>query len=160
MTYDGLNEDFVDLLELLLEFEADFLVVGAHSLAAHGVARATGDLDVFVRPTHQNARLVYEALMGFGAPLAHHGLTVEDLVRTGTVYQVGLPPRRIDIITAIDGVDFDEAWRGRVRHRVEGMKLPFLGLRELVKNKRASGRPKDLADIEMLRAVGRIGEEG
>ncbi|MCB9762105.1 MAG: hypothetical protein H6739_19945 [Alphaproteobacteria bacterium] len=144
----------MDILELLLETDARFLVVGAHALAAHGVARATGDLDIFVRPAPDNAAKVYRALQGFGAPVQVHGLTHEDLTRAGTVYQVGLPPRRIDVITAIDGVDFEEAWAGRTTRSVSGMELCFLGLRELLKNKRAAGRAKDLADVAALQELG------
>ncbi len=158
MSSDALNDDFVDILELLLEADARFLIVGAHALAVHGVARATGDLDIFVRPATDNAAKVFKALQGFGAPVQVHGLTLEDLKRPGTVYQVGLPPRRIDMITAIDGVDFDEAWEGRTTRAVSGMTLAFLGLRELLKNKRAAGRPKDLADVASLRALG-VAEE-
>lgn len=145
-----MNEDFRDLLELLLEAGVEFVVVGAHALAAHGVARATGDIDVLVRPSAENAALVCDALRRFGAPLGIHGVRPSDFERPGTVYQLGLPPRRIDVLTAIDGVSFEQVWAGRLEAEVDGLTLPFLGRAELLSNKRASGRPKDLADLALL----------
>lgn len=136
------------MLAALQNMEAVFLVVGAHAMAVHGVPRATGDLDIWVRPDPENARKVLGALAEFGAPLTN--LREEDLVDPETVYQIGLPPRRIDIITGIDGVTFDEAWPSRVISRVAELEVPFLGWDVLLRNKRASGRPKDLADIELL----------
>lgn len=152
----GLNEDFADLLAALLEAEAAFVIVGAHALAAHGVSRAAGGLDILVRPSRGNARRVHEALLRFGAPVANHGLTEADLATPGMLYQIGLPPRRIDILTQVSGVDFDEAWTRRVEREVDGLRLAFLGLSDLVANKRASGRPKDLLDVELLREAGLI----
>ncbi|MBW2254994.1 MAG: hypothetical protein JRI25_10405 [Deltaproteobacteria bacterium] len=145
-----MNDDFRDIIDLLLEQHAKFLVVGAHALAVHGVARATGDIDLWVRPDADNAKRVWAALTAFGAPLAAHGVHIEDLCVEGTVYQLGLPPRRIDVITAIDGVSFEEAWHGRFVAQVAGLDVPFLGRAELVRNKRASGRPKDVADLALL----------
>ena len=121
------NEDFLDLLALLLEHAAEFVVVGAHAMAVHGAARATGDIDVLVRPSMANADRVCAALRAFGAPLRAHGVGPESLAAEGNVYQLGLPPRRIDILTGIDGVSFDEAWDGRTEVAVEGLKVPFLG---------------------------------
>lgn len=150
----GLNEDFRDLLAALLETKAEFVVVGAHALAAAGVVRATKDLDVFVRPSPENAPRVLAALRRFGAPLDLHGVVLEDFAREGTVYQLGLPPRRIDITTRIDAVDFPTAWAGHVEQHVEGLGLPFLALEELIRNKRATGRPRDRLDLELLREAG------
>ena len=150
----GLNEDFFDLLSALQEAEAAFVIVGAHALAAHGVARATGDLDILVQPSPDNARRVLEALLRFGAPVADHGLTVKDLAPPGMVYQLGLPPRRSDLLPRIGGVEFDDLWAGRIEREVDGLRLAFPGLDDLVVNKRASGRPKDLLDVELLREAG------
>jgi hypothetical protein len=144
------NEDFRDLLAALLEAGARFLVVGAHAMAVHGVPRTTGDLDVWIAPDPDNARRVWEALLRFGAPVAAMGVTQQDLTRAYAVVQIGLPPRRIDLLTSISGVGFDAAWSGRVSHAVAGLGVPFLGRAELVRNKRASGRTKDLADLEAL----------
>jgi hypothetical protein len=150
-----MNPDFRDILELLLEKGAEFVVVGAHALAVHGVARATGDIDLFVRPTPVNAVRVCAALRAFGAPLALHGVSEADFTTPGVIYQLGLPPRRIDLITHIDGVAFEEAWQGRIVHEVDGMQVPFLGRVELQRNKQAAGRPKDLADLALLDEQGR-----
>lgn len=145
-----MNEDFEDILALLLEHQAEFLIVGAYALAVHGVARATGDIDILVRPTRSNAERVCDALREFGAPLGLHGVGPDELSTEGNVYQLGLPPRRIDILTEIDGVSYDEAWKGRVTVDKGELRLPFLGKDELVKNKTEAARPKDLADIALL----------
>jgi hypothetical protein len=144
------NEDFCDLLAALLADEARFLVVGAHAMAVHGVPRATGDLDVWIAADPVNADRVWSALLRFGAPVAAVGVSREDLTRPDLVVQIGLPPRRIDILTSISGVGFDEAWTARVTHEVGGIRVPFLGRADLVRNKRASGRTKDQADLEAL----------
>lgn len=149
-----MNEDFRDLLAALLAAEARFLVVGAHALAVHGVPRATGDLDVWIATDPVNAERVWSALLSFGAPVAAMGVSREDLTRPDMVVQIGLPPRRIDILTAISGVAFDEAWSGHVTHETGGLPVPFLGRAELVRNKRASGRTKDQADLEALGEAG------
>jgi hypothetical protein len=145
-----MNEDFRDLLRALLEAGARFLVVGAHAMAVHGVPRATGDLDVWIAVDPENADRVTQALARFGAPLAAMGITRDDFLREDQVVQIGLPPRRIDVLTSISGVTFPEAWEDRVTHGVSGMSVPFLGREALVRNKRASGRAKDRADLEAL----------
>jgi hypothetical protein len=145
-----LNRDFRDMLSALQTEEAVFLVVGAHALAAHGVPRSTGDIDIWIRPDPENAQRVLRALEGFGAPFASMDLQAEDLSRPGTVYQIGLPPRRIDFLTTIDGVDFDEAWQSRFISEVSSLEVAFLGRDALLKNKRATGRPKDRADVRLL----------
>jgi hypothetical protein len=146
MTMPALNEDFTDLLAALLASGAEFLVVGAHAMAVHGVPRATGDLDVWVNPTRPNAARVLDALHRFGAPLGDHGVTAGDLETPGTVYQIGLPPRRVDVLTSVTGVSFEQAWEGRTVVRADGLPIPFLGRAELSLNKRATGRAKDLVD--------------
>jgi hypothetical protein len=146
----GFNTDFRDCLEGLTAAHARFLVVGAHALAALGAPRATGDLDVWVDCTRENAARVWEALSRFGAPVEALGVTREDFSTPGVVVQLGVPPRRIDIVTAITGVEFDEAWQGRTMIEVEGLTLPFLGRDAFVRNKRALGRLKDLADLESI----------
>lgn len=145
-----MNEDFLDLLEALLDAGARFLVVGAHAMAVHGVPRATGDLDVWIAAEPENAERVWSALERFGAPVAALGLSQDDLTRADQVVQIGLPPRRIDLLTAVSGVDFEEAWAGRVIHAVASLPVPFIGREALVRNKRAAGRAKDLADLEAL----------
>ena len=145
-----MNDDFRDLLRALLEAGARFLVVGAHAMAVHGVPRATGDLDVWIAVDQDNADRVTKALARFGAPLAAMGIARADFLREDQVIQIGLPPRRIDVLTSISGVRFEDAWAGRVTHEVAGMAIPFLGRDALLRNKRASGRAKDRADLEAL----------
>lgn len=143
-----MNPDFRDILHELFEAKADFIVVGAYALAAHGVARATGDIDIWIRPDADNAARVYKALAAFGAPLDE--LSVEDLHTPGTVFQIGLPPNRIDVLTRISGVEFGVAWSNRMEVEVEGLRVSVLGRADFITNKRATGRPKDLADIAYL----------
>ena len=119
-------------------------------MAVHGVPRATGDLDLVVRPTQENSRRVLEALRSFGAPVDAHAVTTVDFEVPGNVYQVGLPPRRVDLMTGLSGVDFDEAWETRVAIDIEGMEIPFLGLDMLRRNKEATGRDKDILDLRLL----------
>ena len=143
-----MNRDFVEILCELSDAEADYLVVGAHALAAHGRPRATGDLDIWVRPTPKNAELVWKALRRFGAPLSE--LTQEDLATPEIVFQIGVVPCRIDILTSIDGVEFEEAWDARGNVQIEGLNVPILSREHLLTNKRATGRPKDQADAIWL----------
>jgi hypothetical protein len=143
-----MNRDFAEMLSALSAAKAEFLVVGAHAVAVHGHPRATGDLDIWVRATPENAGRVWSALDQFGAPL--FDLRRDDLSRPGVVFQIGVPPCRIDILTEITGVTFDEAWPGRLTTSVEGQTLPFIGRHELLINKRAVGRPKDLGDVAFL----------
>ncbi|MDQ3697585.1 MAG: hypothetical protein M3373_06120 [Gemmatimonadota bacterium] len=145
-----MNPDFLDFLSALLAADARFLVVGAHALAVHGVPRATSDIDVWIDRSPENAARVWRALTDFGAPAAELGVRPADLERQDTVIQIGLPPRRIDVLTDVTGLDFAEAWTGRVVHAVGPLAVPFLGRAELVRNKRASGRYKDLGDLEAL----------
>ena len=149
-----MNQDFKDLLAALLGAEARFIVVGAHALAVHGVPRATGDLDIWIAREAANADRVWSALVSFGARVAAMGLGPADLNHPDRVVQIGLPPRRIDVLTSIRGVEFDEAWPARVIHDVDGLAVPFLGRAALVRNKRASGRTKDKADLEALGEAG------
>lgn len=142
-----------DLIDLLAEFNAqgvEFLVVGAHALAVHGHVRATKDLDVWVRADATNAPRVFAALAAFGAPL--QDLTVADLAEPGLVFQIGVPPLRVDVITAIDGVTFPEAWTDRILVSLDGTPVPIISRHHLIENKRASGRLQDLADVERLEA--------
>ena len=141
MTLEGLHEDFRDLLVLFADAGVEFVIVGAYALAFHGAPRASGDIDLFVRPSLANAQRVFDALARFGAPLESAGVTAGDFAQPGAVYQIGLPPRRIDVLTEISGVTFDEAWTSRVAGEVEGRTVGFIGRAALLKNKEASGRP-------------------
>jgi len=116
-------------------------------MAAHGCVRATGDIDIFVQPTPENAEAVFASLVDFGAPLS--GVTEVDFRTPGTVYQIGVPPNRIDILTDIDGLTFEEA--GRVHVEIDGLTVPFLDLLSLKRNKASTGRTKDKLDLELLK---------
>jgi hypothetical protein len=148
------TDDFRDLLQLLVDAGARFLVVGAHALAAHGVPRVTGDLDLWIEPLPENAHRVWLALSSFGAPLADLSVRESDLTKPDIVAQFGLPPFRIDIMTSISGVSFDEAWEDRFGGHLFGVRVDFLGRKTFVQNKRASGRPKDLSDVQALDGSG------
>jgi hypothetical protein len=145
-----MNEDFLDMLRCLIEAGARFVIVGAHALAVHGVPRATGDLDIWIDREPANAERVWGALLKFGAPVEAMGVTRGDLEAPEMVVQVGLPPRRIDLVTTVTGVEFSEAWGSRIALRVGGVEVPFIGRQELIRNKRATGRLQDLADLEAL----------
>lgn len=148
-----MNPDFRDMLSALSGEGVDYLLVGAYAVAVHGVPRATGDLDIWVRPTAENARRVRAALTGFGAPVGD--LSERDLVTPETVFQIGVAPNRIDVMTSIDGLTFDDAWASRRIVRIAGLDVPVLSRADLIRNKKATGRPQDLADaarLEELRA--------
>lgn len=145
-----MNEDYRDILVALVACDARFLIVGAHALAVHGYPRATVDIDIWVDNTPENAARVWKALAAFGAPLDDLGIHAQDFSRPDIVVQFGLPPHRIDILTGVSGLTFEEAWSRRVEEPVEGVRVPVIGIDELLKNKRASGRDKDRADVKGL----------
>jgi hypothetical protein len=142
--------DFRDMLAALVANEVRFIVVGAHALAAHGVPRVTGDLDIWIEPTPNNASRVWSALADFGAPLETLTIVESDFSKPNQVIQLGLPPYRIDIMTSISGVTFEESWPVGFRGTLFEVPVVFLGREAFVRNKRASGRPKDLADLRSL----------
>jgi hypothetical protein len=143
-----MNLDFRDLFAAFNARGVEFLIVGAHALAAHGLVRATKDLDVWVRPEPGNAERVLAALADFGAPL--HDLSVDDLSRPGLTFQVGVEPIRIDFRTAIDAVTFSDAWAARIPSRFADQEAAVLSREHLIINKRATGRDQDLIDVEGL----------
>ena len=143
-----MNPDFVDLLRAFAAADVRFLVVGAYALALHGRPRATGDLDVWIDATPPNASRVMRGLAAFGAPM--DAIAESDFASPGVVYQVGVPPGRIDILTELTGITFDEAWPGRLRRPFGDVDVDFIGRDAFVRNKQATGRPKDLGDIEGL----------
>lgn len=143
-----LNEDYKDMLLALSAEKARFMLIGAYALAVHGYPRATMDIDIWVMPSPQNAEAVLKALHRFGAPL--HNLTKEDLEIDGTIFQIGVAPRRIDIITAASGLSFETAYEHSIPVEIEGIEIRIPSIDDLIINKRASGRTKDLADAEAL----------
>lgn len=143
-----LNSDFKDILSTFLAAKVEFLVVGAYALAAHGIPRATGDIDLWVRPDVENARRVHAALAAFGAPMKD--IDASTFTEPDIVFQIGVEPNRIDILTAIDGISFDDAVSDKIEVHIEGLAIPVLSRRALICNKRASDRAKDRVDIELL----------
>jgi hypothetical protein len=143
-----MNPDFVDLLRAFVDARVRFLVVGAYALAVHGRPRGTGDIDVWVEANSDNAARVIEALVAFGAPLTD--VSRADFAREGITYQIGVPPGRIDVLTELTGLRFAEAWPEHVSRPFGDVEVPVIGLAAFIKNKRATGRLKDLADIEGL----------
>ena len=141
-----MNQDFIDLLRAFVAADVRFLIVGAYALALHGRPRATGDLDVWVDATPDNARRVVRALSEFGAPMME--ISEADFASPGVTYQIGLPPGRIDILTDLTGLIFSDAWPDRVRRAFGDVEVDFIGRAWFIRNKRATGRPKDLGDIE------------
>ncbi len=143
-----LNPDFKDMLSALCGEGVEFLIVGAYALAAHGHPRATGDLDIWIRCSSDNTQRVWRALHRFGAPM--HTVTAKDLAVSGMVFQIGVAPCRVDLMTSIDGVEFDDAWPHRMTITIEDLTIPVISRAHLIQNKKASGRPQDLADAACL----------
>jgi D-serine deaminase-like pyridoxal phosphate-dependent protein len=146
------------MLQALVDERVRFLLVGAYALAAHGYPRATMDIDIWVMPAPDNADAVMRAIRRFGAPL--HNLTKADLEKDGTVFQIGVAPRRIDIITAASGLRFEEVFSRSSAVTIEGIEVHIPSVDDLIRNKRASGRTKDLADAETLEAMRNSEPEG
>jgi len=142
------NQDFRDMLVALNEANVKYLVVGAYAVAAHGYPRATGDLDLWIQATAESASGVMQALRVFGAPT--HEIDEADFAVPSIVFQIGVPPGRIDLLTSVSGLEFESAWLNRVQLNIDDVSFYVVGLKDLIQNKRASGRPKDLADIAGL----------
>jgi len=145
-----LSKDLSDILIELHDADAEFVIVGGHAVAFYGHVRATKDLDVLVRPTDENARKVYRALAAYGATLNSFEVTETDFANYGGVLQIGLPPRRIDILNRASGITFDEATADAKTFEIEGRPIRVIGKHALLKNKRSAARPQDLADIAAL----------
>ena len=145
-----LNPDFRDMLSALSDEGVEFMLVGAYAMAVHGYPRATGDMDIWIRRSDANAERVWRALKRFKAPMRQ--LAVDDLKTPDVVFQIGVAPCRIDILTAIDGVEFEDAWPRRKEVEIEGQRFGVIGRDDLVLNKSACGRPKDQADAAWLQS--------
>ena len=143
-----LNSHYKDILSILSENKVKFILVGAYAMAAHGFPRSTMDIDLFVLPAPENAPLVLQSLADFGAPVSD--LTVEDIQKEGLIFQIGVAPCRIDILTSIDGIKFEEAYSHSKLIEIEGIPIHVLSVPDLIINKRSTGRTKDTADAEML----------
>jgi hypothetical protein len=148
-----LNPDFRDMLCAFNGEGVEYLVVGAYAMAAHGFPRATGDLDFWIRNTPENADRVLRALVVFGAPT--RDVSQKDLTTPDMIVQFGVEPSRVDILTSISGVEFEEAYPRRTVARLDDVDVPILGVDDLIRNKRASGRRKDLLDVVRLEGAGK-----
>jgi len=146
-----LNKDYRDILQSLLKNEVEFLVVGAYAMGAQGYPRATGDIDVWINASGINSKKIFKALADFGAPVSNISETT--FAEEGVIFQIGVMPRRIDVITHIDGVNFKDAYAAKLVVEIDGLKIPFLAKADIIKNKLASGRPKDRLDVEYLKKV-------
>ncbi|MCK4640156.1 MAG: nucleotidyltransferase [Candidatus Marinimicrobia bacterium] len=144
-----LNQDYKEMLSTLLEEKVNFLLVGAYAMAAHGYPRATGDIDIFIQSNETNAEKVYNALIKFGASL--NNVSIKDFSTPGTIFQIGVAPRRIDIINSIDGVSFEDAYSNRIIVEIESLPVPVLSKENIIKNKEATGRLKDKLDANSLK---------
>lgn len=143
-----MNPHFVEMLRCLRDEHVEHLVIGAHALAAHGHIRATLDIDLWVRPTEANAARMWRALERFRAPLSK--MRISDFAEPEVLYQIGVPPNRIDIMTSVTGLEFEPAWENRVMATFGDVVAPVLGLNDMRAAKLAAGRLKDLADLEEL----------
>jgi hypothetical protein len=142
------HRDYHELLSVLCAEKVDFMIVGAFALATHGFPRFTGDLDIWVRPSRDNAERVWKALARFGAPLS--AMKLEDFQNPAIVFRMGFPPSQVDILPGISGLTFEDAWQNRVEGTVEEVAVPIIAPRDMIKNKRAAGRPKDFVDADLL----------
>lgn len=145
-----LNQNFKDMLSAFNEAGADYLIVGAYAMAAYGCPRSTGDIDFWVRATPENAERVWQALAKFGAPTDQ--ISVEELSAKNVVFQIGVAPQRIDILTSISGIQFDQAWPHRFSVDLDGLQANIISQSDFLINKMASGRPKDLLDVDILKS--------
>jgi hypothetical protein len=143
-----LSNDLREFIELLNSHAVDYIIVGAYSLAFHARPRFTGDVDILLRPSDANAARILAALQDFGFDCA--SLTVSDFTEPSQVIQLGRVPNRVDLLTSITGVTVDEAFSSKVRAELDGVPVAFLGKKQLIANKKAVGRPHDLADVEAL----------
>lgn len=148
----NLAPDFDEFCALLIAHDVEFVIVGAHALAFHGAPRFTGDLDILVRPTEVNGQRVLAAIAAFGFPSAP--LTPLDIAAGGKVIEMGVAPVQIHVMSLIDGVTWDEVWHSRDVGPLGDRTVAFIGREAFLRNKRAAGRPKDLADVEALREPG------
>ena len=144
-----LAKDFEDFIRLLNKHKVVYMVVGGYALAFHGKPRYTGDIDIWINISDENALRLLKVIKDFG--LGSLGFKKEDFLQEGYISQIGRPPLRIDIINSIDGITFEEAFTGIQTIEIDGLSIFYIGLGDFIKNKQASGRTKDLADIQEIR---------
>lgn len=144
-----LNDDYREILQILIKSRVRFLVIGAYAMAIYGHPRSTGDFDIWVEPSKRNSEKIYQSLKKFGAPVSD--MRQDTFCEKGIVFQIGVSPRRVDIITDIDGVDFNKAYKNKKVAKVSGIKLPFISKEDIIKNKESTGRDKDMLDLKYLK---------
>jgi predicted nucleotidyltransferase len=142
------SQDFREFVALLNKHKAEYLVVGGYAVGVHGYPRYTGDLDIWLNPTSENAERILVCVNEFG--FASFGLTIADFTRIGNIIQLGYPPLRIDLLTHIDGVKFPECFEKKIQVEIDGLLVNFIGYQDLLRNKKESGRLRDLDDIDNL----------
>ena len=145
-----LNKDYKEMLQILLDNQVEFLVVGAYAMGAYGYPRATGDFDIWVLTGVENSRKIYKSLGRFGAPLEQ--IAENAFAEDGVIFQIGVAPRRIDIITHIDGVEFQQAFKRAEIIEIDALEVPFICKEDLIRNKESTGREKDRLDARVLRS--------
>lgn len=143
------SQDFSEFVELLNKHNAEYLIVGGYAVGLHGHPRYTGDLDIWLNPTEENAIKILKCVNEFG--FSSFNLKVDDFTKEGNVIQLGYPPLRIDLLTEIDGVSFSDCFENRKVVDIDDLKVNFIGYQDLLKNKKETGRPKDLDDIDNLK---------
>lgn len=146
-----LNEDYKEILQNLSDNKVKFLIIGAYAMGAYGYPRATGDFDIWIENSPENSKKIYRALTQFGSPLAK--ITEKTFCEKNIVFQIGVTPKRIDIITAIDGVDFKKAYSHRKKIKLDEISVPFISLPDLIKNKLSTKREKDKLDAQYLSKI-------
>lgn len=144
-----LSQDFREFVELLIKNKAEYLIVGGYAVGIHGHPRYTGDLDIWLNPSSENAKKILQTVNEFG--FSSYKLTETDFTKEGNVVQLGYPPLRIDLLTQIDGVTFDECYKNKIEVEIDDLSVNFIGYWDLLKNKKATGRPKDVDDIDNLK---------
>jgi len=146
-----LAQDFEDFIKLLNKHQVDYMIVGGYALAFHGKPRHTGDLDIWINISEENAERLILAIKEFG--LASLGLTKTDFMQEGYVTQIGYPPLRIDILNTIDGIKFEDAYQNKLIVYVDGIQVKYIGLKDFIENKTASGRSQDIADLREIKKL-------
>lgn len=147
-----MNSDFKELLKLFNDNAIKYLIIGDWAVTYHAEPRYTKDLDVWISTERTNAQAVFAALRAFGAPLS--GMSADDFSQPGTFYQMGVPPVRVDVLMSVPGLEFEDAWSNRVAADFDGVPVNFISKADLIVSKRASGRPQDLIDADLLKQVG------
>ena len=144
-----LSQDFKEFVTLLIKNKVEYLIVGGYAVGIHGHPRYTGDLDIWLNTTKENAQLILKSVNEFG--FSSFKLSEDDFTKSGNVIQLGYPPLRIDLLTEIDGVTFDNCFKNKMVVTIEDLKVNFIGYHDLLKNKKETGRPRDLDDIDNLK---------